>query len=56
VNAVRSESNLANGIADESLQRKVFGNAIHNGAKPPNILIHPNLPAKDKVAAWSESG
>jgi hypothetical protein len=36
VNAMQSESNLANRIADESLQRKVFWNAIHNGAKSPN--------------------
>jgi hypothetical protein len=36
VNAVRSESDLADGISDESLQRKVFGNAIHNGAETPN--------------------
>ena len=36
VNAMQSQTNLANGIANESLQREVFWNAIHSGAKRPN--------------------
>jgi hypothetical protein len=37
VDVMQAESNLANGIADESLQRKIFWDAMHNDVKPPNV-------------------
>lgn len=50
VNAIRAETDLANGIADESLQRKVFGNAIYIGGKPPNATIRPRLSPLRQIA------